>query len=32
MELIKIGNYIQYVDAINGDLTEEKIREILQNI
>ena len=32
MELIKIRNYIQYVDSSNGDLTEDKIREILQNV
>ncbi len=32
IELNKIKNYIQYVSALNGDLTQEKIDEILQNV
>ena len=32
IELNKIKNYIQYVNALNGDLTKEKIDEILQNV
>ena len=31
-ELNKIRNYIQYVEILNGDLTEEKINEILNNV
>ena len=32
VELSKIKNYIQYINALNGDLTQDKIDEILQNV
>ena len=32
IKLNEIRNYIQYVNALNGELTQEKINEILQNV
>jgi hypothetical protein len=32
VELSKIKNYIQYINALNGDISQDKIDEILQNV